>query len=75
MKNSRVSREDRISVTGLGGVGLETVEAPLKSKEILEIATWKVPLQRKLFQGTALPILGSGALSNALPAPPSFLLV
>jgi hypothetical protein len=33
MKNSRVCQENRISRTGLGRVGLETLGAPLKPKE------------------------------------------
>ena len=42
MKNSRVSRENRIAATGFGRVGLETVEAPLKPKETPESAAGKV---------------------------------
>jgi hypothetical protein len=42
MKNSRVSRENRIPTTGFGRVGLETVEAPLKPKKIPESAAGKV---------------------------------
>jgi hypothetical protein len=45
MKNSRVSRENRISTTGFGRVGLETVEAPLKPKETPESAAGKVKPQ------------------------------
>ena len=42
MKNSRVSRENRIPTTGFERVGLETVEAPLKPKKIPESAAGKV---------------------------------
>src|SRR5450756_860088 len=42
MKNSRVSQENRISTTGFGRVGFETVEAPLKPKETPEGAAGKV---------------------------------
>jgi hypothetical protein len=45
MKNSRVSRENRIAATGFGRVGLETVEAPLKPKATPESAAGKVNLQ------------------------------
>jgi hypothetical protein len=45
MKNSRASLEKSISTTGFGRVGLETVEAPVKSKETPESAAGKVDPQ------------------------------
>ena len=42
MKNSRVSRENRISTTGFGRVGLETVESRPNYKETPESAAGKV---------------------------------
>src|ERR1017187_5353746 len=41
MKNSRANWEKRISTTGVGRVGLETVEAPLKPNETPERAPGK----------------------------------
>jgi len=41
MKSSRVSQEDRNSTMGVGGVGLETGEAPLKSNATTESAAGK----------------------------------
>src|ERR1035437_3975917 len=38
MKNSRASQENRITTTGIGRVGLETAEAPLKPKKAPESA-------------------------------------
>ena len=42
MNNSRLSQENRISTTGFGRVGLETVGSPLKPKETRETAVGKV---------------------------------
>jgi hypothetical protein len=41
MKNSRAGQENRISTTGFGRVGLETVKAPLKPQETPENAAGK----------------------------------
>src|ERR1035438_4397783 len=45
MKNSHVSRENRITTTGFGQVGLEAVEAPLKPKATPGSAGGKVSPQ------------------------------
>jgi hypothetical protein len=45
MKNSRMSRENRVSTTSIGQIGLQTVETPLKPKATPEGAAEKVNLQ------------------------------